>query len=230
MEQVRRKPPIRFRKDITRSFIDYHVWRAIADHTLHGQVLNISGGTRTYAPELARFAGNSMVVTDWPESPTRNRVSVFCDAHQLPFGGDTFDSVLCTEVLEHLREPREAMREIYRVLKNGGSLLLTTPFQYQAHQRPFDFFRFTYDGLDLMSREAGFEDVTVMRRGDSFGVALNALKIFVRLRRFPGSDRLVEQAERLYVRWFGPRSLLIPLARDPMALGYTVIACKNTNP
>ena len=170
-----------------------------------------------------------MVVTDWPNSPTRNHVSVFCDAHHLPFVAGAFDSILCTEVLEHLQEPRRAMSEMYRVLRNRGSLLLTTPFQYQAHQRPFDFFRFTYDGLDLLAREAGFCDTRVLRRGESFAVALNALKVFLRQRKLPAADSIVEQAERLYVKWYGQRSLSVPLSRDPMALGYTVIARKDTD-
>ena len=52
MERVARNVSIRFRKDITRSFIDYHVRLAIEDRTIHGHVLNISGGTQTYEPKF----------------------------------------------------------------------------------------------------------------------------------------------------------------------------------
>lgn len=218
---------IRFRKDITRSLIDHHVWLAIENQTIHGNVLNIAGGTRTYDTAIRCFEGNRLLVTDWLSSQTRNNVNVFCDAHRLPFGTNSFDSVLCTEVLEHLQNPRQAVNEIYRVLANGGALLLTTPFQYQAHQRPFDFFRFTYDGLNLLTRDAGFSDVTVLRRGESLAVSLNALKVFVRQHKRWRVDRLLEGAERLYMKWYARKSSSIPLSVDPMALGYTVIARKG---
>ncbi len=227
MEQPAPKSRIPFRKDITRSLIDHHVRTAIQERTIRGRILNIGGGTRTYESDIGGIDGNRLFVTDWPGSPTRNNVNVFCDAHWLPFAAGDFDSVLCTEVLEHLREPRRAMSEIYRVLRPDGSLLLTTPFQYQAHQRPFDFFRFTYDGLELLAREAGFGDVSVLRRGESLAASLNSLKVWGRQRKLPGSDRILDLAERLYVSWYGRRSLAVPLSRDPMALGYTVIAHKH---
>ena len=168
-----------------------------------------------------------MLLTDWPTSQTLNAVAVFSDAHDLPFAERVFDSVLCTEVLEHLHEPRRAFREIHRVLRDGGYAVLTTPFQYQAHQRPFDFFRFTYDGLHLLARDAGFGDATIYRRGESLAVSLNAMKVFWRRKKAPWFARCFEMAERLYARWYGERSLEVPLSADPMALGYTVIVRKG---
>ena len=105
MERVARNVSIRFRKDITRSFIDYHVRLAIEDRTIHGHVLNISGGTQTYETEVRGFEDNQMVVTDWPNSPTRNHVSVFCDAHHLPFVAGAFDSICAPKCSNTCRSP-----------------------------------------------------------------------------------------------------------------------------
>jgi SAM-dependent methyltransferase len=221
---------LRFRKDLTRSLIDFHVEQAVEDRSLRGLILNIGAGTRTYREEIGRFEDNRLILADWPGSPTSNSVGVFCDAHELPFGAAVFDAVLCTEVLEHLKDPRRAVREIYRVLKNESLVLLTTPFQYQAHQRPFDYFRFTYDGLRLLTAEAGFHDVSIYRRGESLAVALNSLKVFTGRVRAGLLHRVIRLAERLYVRWYGTRSLKVPLGPDPMALGYTVIARKDGIP
>ncbi len=224
-------PRLPFHKDISRSLTDHHVRLAVDRRTLRGLVLNVSGGSQTYQEEVRRIPGNRMFVTDWLSSQTHNHVDVFCDAHRLPFGDGEIDSVLLTEVLEHLADPRQALQEAFRVLKDGGGLLVTTPFLYQAHQRPFDFFRFTYDGLILIAMEAGFRDVSVTRRGESFAVALNALKSFAQqleLRRvkLPGVSHVLRFAERIYVRRYGHRSLAVPLSRDPMALGYSVVARK----
>ncbi len=55
----------------------------------------------------------------------------------------SFDLVLCTEVLEHSKFPESILKEIERVLKPAGSLILTTPFIYPIHGAPNDYRRFT---------------------------------------------------------------------------------------
>lgn len=56
---------------------------------------------------------------------------------------ESFDLVLCTEVLEHSKYPENILTEIHRVLKPGGKLILTTPFIYPIHGAPSDYRRFT---------------------------------------------------------------------------------------
>lgn len=97
-------------------------------------------------------AGNSPYRTYFPnrisaDIDRRLGIDVVCDAHNLPFAADTFEIVVCTEVLEHLINPHSALKEIRRVLKPGGRLLLTTRFIFPIHDAPGDFFRFTAFGL-----------------------------------------------------------------------------------
>jgi SAM-dependent methyltransferase len=75
--------------------------------------------------------------------------------------------VLCTEVLEHLPEPQKAVDEIFRVLKPGGTLLLTTRFLFPIHDAPHDYFRFTKYGLRYLLR--GFEILKLEEETDSVG-------------------------------------------------------------
>jgi SAM-dependent methyltransferase len=58
-----------------------------------------------------------------------------------------FDYVVCTEVLEHTRRPFEAAAELHRVLKPGGLLFLTVPFNFRIHGPLPDCWRFTEHGL-----------------------------------------------------------------------------------
>jgi SAM-dependent methyltransferase len=74
-------------------------------------------------------------------------VDVCADAHALPFQDESFEIVLCTEVLEHVHNPQVMIDEAYRVLKRGGRCILSTRFCYPIHDAPNDLYRFTRYGL-----------------------------------------------------------------------------------
>ena len=69
------------------------------------------------------------------------------DAHALPFSNESYSFMVCTEVLEHLHSPQIAIDEMERVMKSGGTLILTTRFVFPIHDQPIDYFRFTKYGL-----------------------------------------------------------------------------------
>jgi SAM-dependent methyltransferase len=79
-------------------------------------------------------------------------VVIVGDAQALGIGDAMFETVLCTEVLEHLPEPQKAIDEMYRVLRPGGELLLTTRFLFPLHDAPHDYFRYTKYGLRHLLR------------------------------------------------------------------------------
>lgn len=80
-------------------------------------------------------------------------VDVVADAHDLSYFSDgSFDTVLATEVLEHLHTPQRAIDEMYRMLKPGGSVILTTRFIFPLHNIPGDYWRFTRYGLTHLFR------------------------------------------------------------------------------
>jgi SAM-dependent methyltransferase len=82
---------------------------------------------------------------------------VQADAHCLPFSDGAFNTVLCTEVLEHLHTPSLALKEMRRVLAPGGKLILTTPFAYPIHDAPGDYYRYTRFGLTYLLRDWNLE-------------------------------------------------------------------------
>ena len=80
------------------------------------------------------------------------------DIQALPFASDCVDGILCIEVLEHVPNPQAAADEMYRVLRAGGCLLLTTPFLQAYHGKPgdySDFYRYTDEGLRWLLRRFG---------------------------------------------------------------------------
>ena len=121
-------------KRLTRYRIDSFLARELRD--VQGVVLDLGAGLRPFADLIP---GTTIALDRRP----RLEIDVIGDAHDLPFGDATVDAVVCTEVFEHLLDPPAAARELIRVLKPGGRLVLTTRFCFPLHDRPADFWRFT---------------------------------------------------------------------------------------
>jgi SAM-dependent methyltransferase len=74
------------------------------------------------------------------------RVSLVCDAHDIPFADGAFDAVVAQAVLEHVVDPQRCVAEIHRVLQADGLVYAETPFMQQVHEGRYDFQRFTFLG------------------------------------------------------------------------------------
>jgi SAM-dependent methyltransferase len=79
-----------------------------------------------------------------------------------------YDTILCCEVLEHLERPEAALRELHRVLRPTGRLILSVPFLSRLHEEPHDYFRFTEYGLRELFRRSGFEIMELTPTGGLF--------------------------------------------------------------
>jgi SAM-dependent methyltransferase len=143
----------------------------VADR-VSGVVLDVGCGMKPYCslfPSAASYIG-----CDWPPEPgTPTAADVLADAAVLPFRSGTFDAVLCTEVLEHLPRPEQCMAELSRVLRDGGTLLITTPFLYWLHEQPRDFYRYTPHALRYLAEEHGLTVEHIGRRGGAGAVLVD---------------------------------------------------------
>ncbi len=81
----------------------------------------------------------------------------------IPAESGSFDSVISTQVLEHVKNPQNAVREFYRVLKPGSYCLATAPQLNELHGEPNDYFRFTKYGLEEIFNSAGFKIISIER-------------------------------------------------------------------
>src|SRR6476661_3646451 len=118
--------------------------RFIAAHATDRPTLDIGAQNGPYAALFPRRVGLDI--------RAGAGVRIIGDAQALGVRDAAFDVVLCTEVLEHLREPQQAIDEMFRVLKPGGRLLLTTRFLFPIHDAPDDYFRYTKYGLRYLLR------------------------------------------------------------------------------
>lgn len=75
------------------------------------------------------------------------------DIHDLKFPNDTFDIIVCNAILEHVENPEGAIRELYRVLKNDGSIWIEIPFNQPYHLSPNDYWRVSPDGIKIWMKD-----------------------------------------------------------------------------
>lgn len=118
------------------------------------------------------------VDTKWGDNNWNySNLDLIADLTKLPFKESTFDAVLCTQVLEHVKEPSIVLAEFYRVIKAEGVLYLSAPQGWGVHQTPHDYFRFTCYGLRYLLEKAGFKVLSIKPSCGYFGYLSNRLTI-----------------------------------------------------
>lgn len=129
----------------------------MAPKYLRGRMIDIGCGVKPYRQMLAPFVEQHVGLEFAGTKKGMDNVDLVGSAYEIPEADATFDSALCTAVLEHLEEPEKALRECLRVLKPGAVAVYTIPFHWHIHEAPRDFYRFTKYGIEYLFTKAGFE-------------------------------------------------------------------------
>lgn len=106
----------------------------------------------------------------------KNRPDIVGDAHLLPIRDASIDTLVFTEVLEHVADPRRVVAELSRVLRPEGCLILSVPFLVPVHADPSDFWRFTEEGLRKLLVDSGFHLVKIQSMGLFFTVLADMVR------------------------------------------------------
>ncbi len=146
---------------------------AHAAKTLSGRVLDIAGGAGSYVAFLPLHI--ELVRTDVEAG---EGVEVLDFNKPLPFADSSFNHVLLFNALYIAEDPEHLLREIFRVLKGGGSALIASPFLQNEMREPHDFRRFTSEGLAVLFQASGFTAYEVVPYGERFSVGANLLHSF----------------------------------------------------
>ena len=166
------------------------------------------------------------ICIDWGETLHRNRhIDQFVDLNSvLPIGDEEFDTVLSTDVLEHIARADCAWSEMSRVLRRGGKLLLATPFLYWLHEEPHDYHRFSAHKLRLLCADYRLEIVELNAYGGAPEVILD---IVCKLAMYRG-PKLAATCVRAS-QWLLRRARVQQISvrtRNLFPLGYCLVARK----
>ena len=140
-------------------------------HFISGIVLDAGSGDGNRYKSFFKFE-KYLTLDIRPDSGT----DIVGSVENIPFETGSIDSIISTQVLEHVKNPAKAVREFYRILKSGGYCLITAPQLNELHEEPHDYFRFTKYGLEEIFSHAGFKIILMERRG-GFWVANAQMKV-----------------------------------------------------
>lgn len=122
-----------------------------------GRMIDIGCGNKPLEAAFAPYVEEHVGVDHELTLHDLSQADLVGTAYELPVEDASFDTVLCTAVLEHLEEPSAALREARRVLKEGGLAIYTMPFIWHIHEAPRDFFRYSRYGIQHLFTQSGFE-------------------------------------------------------------------------
>ena len=133
-----------------------------------GAILDIGCGNKPYeylfSEHSTEYVGCDIVQSDL------NKVDILSPANNIPLGNDTFDTVFSTQTIEHVEDYQGLLDEAYRILKQDCYLILSGPFNWQLHEEPYDFFRFSKYGFIYILEKSGFEIVSIKENGGMWAV------------------------------------------------------------
>lgn len=133
-----------------------------------GDVLDIGCGNKPYEP-LFEGLINKYIGCDIIQS-NLNKVDVLSPANRIPLKDNSFDTIISTQTIEHVEDHQGLVNEAYRLLKPNCYFILSGPFNWQLHEEPYDFFRFSKHGFEYILKKGGFEVIEINENGGMWAV------------------------------------------------------------
>jgi SAM-dependent methyltransferase len=163
----------------SRVYLDRFAAAAGAATPAGGRVLDAGAGDGPYRHQ---FAHAEYEAADFEAVPGKEYAGnhYVCDLAAIPVEDDRYDTILFSQVLEHIPEPLAVLSELRRVLKPGGQIFASAPLFYEEHEQPYDFYRYTQFGLRRLFEAAGFRDLRIDWLEGYLGTVSYELDVFAR--------------------------------------------------
>jgi SAM-dependent methyltransferase len=145
---------------------------------MRGKLLDVGCGNSPFKflvkPDQCTYTGIDIAGAD--NFDYQNAGIIVFDGENIPFANESFENIICTEVIEHIAQPEKIIAEIYRVLKPGGLGIVTLPWSARVHFAPYDFCRYTPYKLAQLFQE--FDNVHIRNRGTDINTIVSKMIVF----------------------------------------------------
>src|SRR3989344_6181818 len=131
---------------------------------VEGRVLDLGAGSAKYKEMILQKASEYRS----GDAIKNENIDDVCDVLNLKYPPESFDTVISTQVMEHVNNPYKMAAGIYKVLKPGGKIIITAPFLIPMHSDPGDYFRFTAGGISEIFKQSGFSIIESGHYGGFF--------------------------------------------------------------
>ena len=128
--------------------------RKLIEQYVKGNTLDIGAGNLLYKKRLLNKCSS---YTSCDKYSNHSNIDDLFDIKKLGYKSNLFETVFCNQVLEHVDDTQQAIKEIKRVLKPNGVLILGTPFYFYLHSLPNDYFRFSNEGIKKILKDQKFK-------------------------------------------------------------------------
>lgn len=150
---------------------------------IKGRILDVGAGSFSRYKDFFEFDEYIKMNTE-----SGKNTDLIGKVENIPSEDNSFDSIVCTQVLGDVYELHKAFNEFYRVLKLGGTLLITENLFDSLHDEPNDFWRFTEHSLRRLAEDANFE-VRVLERRGGYRSVMAQMKARYIIERFSANKR-----------------------------------------
>ncbi len=179
--------------------------------SLKGKLIDFGCGRKPFENlfSVSQYVGVDIEQTG--HDHRHSKIDVYYDGRHIPFPDATFDSLFCSEVLEHVFNPDDILPEIHRVLKQDALALITVPFVWNEHEVPYDYARYSSFGITHLLEKNGFKVIELKKSGNFARVVaqLRALYCFELFRKWGKAGYLISLLFIAPINIFG--SIFIPL-------------------
>ena len=156
---------INYFKDL-KSIFDNHIKK-------NDRIFDIGCGNKPfedYIRKLTKKNDNDFYVGCDIIQSSENKADIVCEATKIPETTERYNVIICTQVIEHVFDYQKVFEEAYRLLKSGGKFIVSGPFVFEMHEKPYDFYRFTKYGFEELLTRTGFEIEENVSNGGKWAV------------------------------------------------------------
>ena len=170
---------------ITRNNILRHLKR-LAPKYASGKLADLGCGVKPYhaifEPFIKSYLGVDFAAAAEKNYGENTKADIYADCIDTKLESEIFDTILSTQVLEHISDPEKYVGECYRLLKRGGIGIFTIPFLWPLHSEPFDYYRFTKYALEKLFMAKGFDIIELGPMEGAYAALIQAKIISVYMR------------------------------------------------